>query len=76
MVVLNDQLDEGWRVEVDGRAAEPLRVDSVMRGVAVPAGTHTVSWSYSAPGLRVGLALSVVGLLLIAALALWRRRTD
>jgi hypothetical protein len=73
MVVLNDQLDEGWRVEVDGRAAEPLRVDSVMRGVAVPAGTHTVSWSYRAPGLRLGLVLSVVGLLLIAALILLPR---
>jgi hypothetical protein len=73
MVVLNDQLDDGWSVEVDGREAEPLRVDSVMRGVAVPAGTHTVTWSYRAPGLRAGLALSVVGLLLILALALWRR---
>jgi len=73
MVVLDDQLDDGWSVEVDGRAADPLRVDSVMRGVAVPAGTHTVTWSYRAPGLRAGLVLSVLGLLLILALALWRR---
>ena len=72
-VVLTDQLDDGWSVTVDGRDARPLRVDSVLRGVSVPAGTHTVSWRYQAPGLRAGLALSVLGLLLIAALALWRR---
>jgi len=74
MVVLADQLDKGWTVTVDGRDAEPLRVDSVLRGVRVPAGEHTVSWRYRVPGLRVGLALSVLGLLLIAALALWRPR--
>ena len=75
MVVLTDQLDKGWSVKVDGRDADPLRVDSVLRGVAVPAGTHTVSWTYRAPGLRLGLALSLLGLLLIAALALWRPRS-
>ena len=72
MVVLADQLDKGWTVEVDGRDAEPLRVDSVFRGVSVPAGEHTVSWRYRVPGLRGGLALSALGFLLLAALALWR----
>jgi Bacterial membrane protein YfhO len=78
MVVLTDQLDKGWNVKVDGRDADPLRVDSVLRGVAVPEGTHTVSWTYRAPGLRAGLLLSVLGLLLIAVLALVQRqpRTD
>ena len=73
LVVLNDQLADGWSVTVDGRSAQPLRVDSVMRGVSVPAGAHTVSWRYRAPGLSVGLVLSAVGLLLIAGLALWDR---
>jgi hypothetical protein len=74
MVVLADQLDKGWTVTVDGRDAEPLRVDSVLRGVRVPAGEHTVSWRYRAPGLTSGLALSAVGLILIVALALGRPR--
>jgi hypothetical protein len=73
-VVLNDQLADGWSVTVDGEAARPLRVDSVMRGVSVPAGAHTVSWRYRAPGLRAGLVLSALGLLLIVGLALWGGR--
>jgi hypothetical protein len=74
LVVLNDQIDDGWSVKVDGREARKLRVNSVMRGVDVPAGTHVVSWSYRVPGLRAGAALSVLGILAIAALALWPSR--
>jgi Bacterial membrane protein YfhO len=71
LVVLADQLDRGWSVTVDGHAAQPLRVDSVLRGVAVPAGVHMVSWRYRVPGLRGGLLLSALGLLLTGALSLW-----
>jgi uncharacterized membrane protein YfhO len=39
----------------------------VLRGVVVPAGAHEVVWSYRVPGLRLGVALSLLGLL--AALA-------
>jgi hypothetical protein len=78
LVVLDDQLTEGWSVHVDGRAAEPLHVDSVMRGVIVPAGRHTVEWRYAIPGLRVGATISVLTLAALLAaggtLALRARR--
>ncbi|MGN6189264.1 MAG: hypothetical protein ACTHOE_10215, partial [Conexibacter sp.] len=38
VVVLGDQLLDGWSVTVDGRPATPLRIDAVLRGVAVDAG--------------------------------------
>ena len=38
LVVLNDALLEGWNVHVDGRPTRPVRANSVMRGVVVPAG--------------------------------------
>ncbi|QBG47502.1 hypothetical protein EGM51_08905 [Verrucomicrobia bacterium S94] len=34
----------GWRVEVDGKPAELLRVDYLCMGVAVPEGKHTVEF--------------------------------
>ncbi len=61
LVVLDDNLAPGWSVSVDDRSAPIVRVDSVLRGVVVPAGTHTVTWSYTVPGLHAGLALSGVG---------------
>jgi len=75
VVVLADQLLDGWSVRVDGRPARPLRVNAVLRGVAVGAGSHTVQWSYRVPGLRAGVALSgAAAVLLLAVLLLPRAR--
>lgn len=67
LVVLADQLAPGWRVRVDGRPAEALYVDVVLRGVGVPVGRHVVEWSYQVPGLRRGAAISAIGLCLALA---------
>jgi Bacterial membrane protein YfhO len=77
LVVLNDSLTPGWTVRVDGRAGRPVRVNDVMRGVAVPTGSHEVEWSYRVPGLRAGTALTLlalVGLLAGLVLPFVRRR--
>src|SRR5262249_44015121 len=66
LVVLSDHLTDGWSVRVDGRPVPQLRVNDVMRGVVVPAGHHEVTWSYTVPGLRLGLALSLLSLLGLA----------
>jgi hypothetical protein len=73
LVVLNDAWAPGLRVQVDGRDAEPVRVNSVLRGVAVGAGTHEVEWKYRVPGLRAGALLSLLGLLLCAGVAVAMR---
>jgi hypothetical protein len=73
VVVLADQLLDGWSVQVDGRPATPLHVNGVLRGVAVGAGTHTVQWSYRVPGLRAGAALSAAAALLLLAVLLLPR---
>jgi len=46
-----------------------VRVNDVMRGVAVGAGTHRVEWTYRVPGLRLGAALSALALLALVAAA-------
>jgi hypothetical protein len=74
IVVLGDQLLDGWSVRVDGRPATPLRVDAVLRGVAVGPGRHEIVWSYAVPGLRAGAGLSVLALLLLASGGLLARR--
>ncbi|HMI90658.1 MAG TPA: YfhO family protein [Polyangiales bacterium] len=79
LVVLNDNWADGWSVHVDGEQAQQVRVNDVMRGVIVPAGTHDVEWRYRVPGLRVGAALSLLALALLAAglvVMVRRRRTQ
>lgn len=77
LVVLDDAWARGWSVKIDGRRAQPLQVDDVMRGVEVPAGNHTVVWRYDVPGLELGGSISLISLLVLllmtARLAIMRR---
>ena len=66
VLLLNDQYDPGWRVRVDGQPAELLRCNFMMRGVYLPAGTHTVEFNFTLPHplLYVTLAAMLLGILL------------
>jgi hypothetical protein len=70
LVMLDDNFTEGWRVRVDGRPVPALHVDDVMRGVIVPAGSHEVAWSYTVPGLRLGVLVSSLTALGLAGAAI------
>jgi uncharacterized membrane protein YfhO len=68
VVVLADVFYPGWSLAVDGASARLLRVNVMMRGVAVPAGEHTLEFRYRPASFHVGLAVSGAGLTALAAL--------
>jgi hypothetical protein len=68
LLVLTDQYDDDWSVEVDGRRMHLLLANTVTRGVCVPSGHHTVRFIYRPWSLVVGGAISASGWLLLAAL--------
>jgi hypothetical protein len=74
VLLLNDKFDPHWRVLVDGKPAELLRCNFIMRGVYLTPGTHTVEFKFAFPNgsLYVSLAAIGIGLLLLVALALVR----
>jgi hypothetical protein len=76
LVVLDDTFFPGWAASVDGRESPVERVDYVLRGVRVGAGSHTVEFRYEPLSWTLGWIISLVALggLLIATLAGWRRR--
>ena len=78
LVVLSDSFADGWEATIDGRRSDAIRVDSVLRGVEVPAGHHLIRWRYRTPGLVAGAAVSVLGMVGAAvwggALIVVRRR--
>lgn len=68
LVTLADPWYPQWRVYVDGKKADLLRVDHAFRGVRVPAGTHEVEFRYEDDAHRRGVLLAlltVIGLLLV-----------
>ena len=64
-LVLADTYYPGWEARVDGRAA-PIRPANVaFRAVPVPAGNHTVTFTYSPASVRAGGAVTVGALLIV-----------
>jgi hypothetical protein len=62
VLLLNDRFDPDWRVSVDGKPAELLRGNFIMRAVQLPSGEHTVVFSFE-PSLK-GLKISLVAIAL------------
>ena len=54
----------GWQVFVDGQERPILQADVFGRAVVVPAGSHTVAWTFEPPSLIASMMASWVGLVL------------
>jgi hypothetical protein len=59
---LNDQMYPGWRVTIDGASARivPQTGKPIFRSVTVPAGKHTVAFTFAPDSFRLGLYLSLI----------------
>jgi hypothetical protein len=71
IVVLADVFYPGWRLTIDGREAPIYRTNRMMRGAALPAGRHRLVYTYEPMSVKVGLALSGLGLLALLGLGAW-----
>lgn len=64
---LADPFDAGWRATIDGEATPVYAADHYLRAVFVPAGEHTVVFTYDAPAVVWPLRIT----LLVYALLAW-----
>jgi hypothetical protein len=62
LVVISDSWYPGWRAEVDGHEAGLWRVDTVIRGVVVPKGSHEVRMVYRPASVYAGFTCMLIGL--------------
>jgi uncharacterized membrane protein YfhO len=76
ILLLNDKYDPNWKVTVDGKPAQLLRCNFIMRGVCLTPGEHTVEFQFSLPHrpLYITLTAIVVGILLCGFLFISSRR--
>lgn len=73
LAVLTLPWDEHWQAELDGQAAE-TEAAGYLLGVKVPAGSHTLTLTYTQPGMGAGLLLSLLGLALTLLLVFRGRK--
>ncbi|MFN2511551.1 MAG: YfhO family protein [Pyrinomonadaceae bacterium] len=60
ILVLSENDYPGWRVYIDGQAADVLRVNYGLRGVPISPGEHQVSFVYRPWSVMVGLLISLL----------------
>ncbi|HET8523698.1 MAG TPA: YfhO family protein, partial [Thermomicrobiales bacterium] len=75
MLVLSEMYGPGWRADIDGQQTPIYAADTVLRAIRLPAGDHSIRFSYDPPSLRYGLIVSSVTgitILLIFAAVAWR----
>jgi uncharacterized membrane protein YfhO len=70
---IRDRYHPGWRATIDGQPAEIVRANHVMRGVVVPAGTHTIEFRLAPVSLRNGALVSLAALMLLVTVVVLER---
>jgi hypothetical protein len=69
LLIVSEAFDTGWVAAVDGRPAPIERVNGDFIGSVAPAGEHDVSFQFRPAHLTWGMAASLTGLVVAAALA-------
>jgi len=55
----------GWNAYIDGKPANHIRVDYVLRGMEIPAGEHTVEFKFEPTNYKTGKNISLASSILI-----------
>jgi uncharacterized membrane protein YfhO len=74
LLFLSIPYSPGWSATVDGRPAQIMHANVGFSGIAVTSGSHHVELRYATPGLRTGIAISLMALLLALGLAVVTER--
>jgi hypothetical protein len=69
LLVVTDLHYPGWIAEMEGRRLEVLRADGFFRAVALPAGTHRVTFRYRPLSVLIGAGISAAAFLTLLFLA-------
>jgi len=72
-LVLSDSYYPGWKAYLDGQEVPLLRADYAVRAVQLAAGSHEVRFVFDPLSIKLGLAASVLGLLVVGLLLVRRR---
>ena len=74
LVILADTYYPGWHLTIDGHPAPIYRANRVMRGAAVPAGKHSLVYTFEPQSFVVGAIISGVGALAFVVLLVRTRQ--
>lgn len=66
IVVISTAYDKGWSAQINGKPVETDKANVGFLAVRVPAGENEVVFTYTAPGLKLGVVMTIAGAAAIA----------
>lgn len=66
--------EPGWTIYVDGEKTEPVELVDALIGIPMTAGTHTVEMKFFPKGMKVGIVLSLAGLIVLIIIGIYERK--
>lgn len=75
-LVLSVPLEAGWRIRVNGEAAEAVPFGGCLVALDLEPGEYVIEMHYVPQGMEAGIAVTVVSVLLFALIMILRRRGD
>ena len=70
LAVFSDIYYPGWQCTIDGKPADILRANYVLRAVVIPEGKHTIAFRFDPQSLHTTEAIANIGLILLLLLAI------
>lgn len=64
----------GWTAYVDGKKTEILPANTMFMALPLSEGNHSIVLKYCTPGLKAGLVISLVGLILCIILSRYEKK--
>lgn len=68
--------DGGWKIYVDGKQAEVLKLADYFCGAIIPQGSHEIEFVYTVPGIKAGAVVSVLSVIAFAVLVMSLKKKD
>ncbi|GEM_PF-3848629 len=61
----------GWKATIDGKQAEIFKADHALMAIILPKGRHTVEMRFDPDSVKIGMAITLASIFLIASAALF-----
>lgn len=72
LLFVSDTWYPGWKAKLDGKLVEILKANHAFRAIPISRGSHVVQMYYDPSSFKLGLLLSLVAVIILGGLGIWR----
>ena len=75
-IVFSIPYEEDWKIRIDGEKVKPFKVMDALLAVKISGGKHEIDLRYIPAGIKVGLPVSVISILIALITLIVNRKNN